>query len=79
MEVQFYPLIPKGRFRRYNFCLRLSHANSGARAARLIQKKSTQLSSLNIAYTYDPYDIFCDVHDSRKRVVVLIYKKQFLS
>ena len=28
----------KGRFRRYNFCLRLSHAISRARAARDMQK-----------------------------------------
>ena len=54
-----------------------------------MQKNRTQLSSLNIAYTYDcrrilkhalkSYDIFCDVHDSRKRVVGLIYTKQFVS
>ena len=25
------------------------------------------------------YDIFCDVHDSRKRVVGFIYTKQFVS
>ena len=25
------------------------------------------------------YDIFCDVHDSRKRVVGLIYTKQYVS
>ena len=31
-------LLPKGPFRRYNFCLRLSHAISGARAARVMQK-----------------------------------------
>ena len=52
-------------------------------------KNRTQLSSFNIAYTYDcrrilkhvlkSYDIFCDVHDSRKRVVGLIYRKQFVS
>ena len=51
-------------------------------------KNRTQLSSFNIAYTYDyrrildhvlkSYDIFCDVHDSRKRVVGLIYTKQFV-
>ena len=49
-------------------------------------KSRTQLSSFNIAYTYDcrrilkhvlkSYDIFCDVHDSCKRVVGLIYTKQ---
>ena len=52
-------------------------------------KKSHATPSLNIAYTYDcrtilkhvlkSYDIFCDVHDSRKRVVGLIYTKQFVS
>ena len=42
-----------GRFRRYNVCLRLSHAISRARAARVMQKNRTQLSSFNIAYTYD--------------------------
>ena len=48
-------------------------------------KNRTQLSSFNIAYTYDcrrilkhvlkSYDIFCDVHDSRKRVVGFISTK----
>ena len=52
-------------------------------------KKSHATPSHNIAYTYDcrtilkhvlkSYDIFCDVHDSRKRVVGLIYTKQFVS
>ena len=30
--------MPKGQFRRYNVCLRLSHAISRARAARVMQK-----------------------------------------
>ena len=30
--------LTKGQFRRYNFCLRLSHAISKVRAARVIQK-----------------------------------------
>ena len=52
-------------------------------------KNRTQLSSLNIAYTYDcrrilkhvlkSYDIFYDVHDSRKRVVGLIYTIHFVT
>ena len=54
-------------------------------------KSCTNLSSFNIAYTYDccrilehvlkSYDILCDVHNSRKRVVHvgLIYMKQFVS
>ena len=67
----------------------MSHTISRVRAARVMQKNRTQLLSFNIAYTYDcrrilkhvlkSYDIFCDVHDSRKRVVGLIYTKQFVS
>ena len=53
------------------------------------KKSHTTLSSFKIAYTHDcrmilkhilkSYDIFCVVHDSRKRVVGLIYTKQFVS
>ena len=52
-------------------------------------KHRTQLLSLNIAYTYDCRRIFkcfkilrhffCDVHESGKQVVGLIYTKQFVS
>ena len=51
----------------------------------VMQKNRSQLSSFNIAYTYDcrrilkSYDIFCDVYNSLKRVVDLIYTKQFVS
>ena len=51
-------------------------------------KSRTQLSSFNIACTYDcrrilkhvlKYQhIFCDIHDSCKQVVGLIYTKQFV-
>ena len=44
-------LIPsKGRFRQYNFCLRLSRAISGVRAARVMQKiaQNSRHSTLRI-------------------------------
>ena len=61
------------------------------RAARVIQRVAHNFhhSTYTIAYTYDcrrilkhvlkSCDIFCDVYDSRKRVVGLIYTKQFVS
>ena len=79
----------KGRFRRYNFCLPLSHATSRAHAARVMQKvaHNSLHSTLPIPtivlgflkHVLKSYDIFCDVHGSRKRVVGLIYTKQFVS
>ena len=52
----------KGRFRRYDFLLRLSHAISRARAACVMQKSYTTLATQS-------YDIFRVVCVCRKDVV----------
>ena len=63
-------------------CLRLSHAISRARAARVTQKiaHNSRHSTLPIPtiVVLKSYDIFCDINDSRKQVVGLIYTKQFV-
>ena len=54
----------------------------------LLRRNLSPDTSFSIDFGYDcrsvlkhdlkSYDIFCDVHDSRKRVVGLIYTKQFM-
>ena len=54
-------------------------------SAILTQENLSQNTSFSIDFSYDdrsvlkPYDSFFDVHNSRKRVVGLIYTKQFMS
>ena len=82
----FKSLNCKGQLRRYNFCLRLPHAISRACTACVMQTiaHNSRHSSYNncrriLNHVLKSYDIFCDIHDSHKRVVGLIYTKQFVS
>ena len=78
----------KGRFTRYDFGLRLSHAIFIARAARVMEK-SYRFPRYKIACRYGyrgvlkhvskAHDILRVIHDNRKQVVGLIYTKRFLS
>ena len=55
----------------------------------LLRRNLSPDTSFSIDFGYDcrnvlkhdlkSYDIFCDVHDRRKRVAGLIYTKQFMS
>ena len=77
-----------GRFTRYDFCLRLSHAIFIVPAARVMKKWHT-ISTMSDACRYDcrmvlkhvskAHDILRVVHDNRKQVVGLIYTKQRMS
>ena len=78
---------PKGRFTRYDFCLRLSHAIFVARAARVMEKSYTISTDIKLPVTTivdcrrvlkhvsKAHNILRVVHDNRKQVVGFIYTK----
>ena len=53
------------------------HDASNARSRNRMRQRKQKLYRLN--RPLQSYDIFGDVHDSRKRVVGLFYTKQFVS
>ena len=61
-------------------CDFLHDASSVCSRNRMRQSQAKVVPSKSaLKHVLKSYDIFCDVHDSSKRVVGLIYTKQFVS